>query len=546
MEHQEEDHNVGLEVVRSASTTTDDPITASGSSPAIMNSRTSTSPSKQTNSTSAADVIDSSSSSATGTTTNRRCDSFSDQWTAAVLRLQKPMKRLLLATALHAARHPLTYVVAVTAVSLMLLMVGYATNFRIENREFKLWTPTNSPAAQHFAWINQVYDNNNNNNNTSVPDSGGGAVLVFHANGGNVVSQAAMARNFEALDRVRQVAEYQTYCHKYGVPPCPRYVDPFVCLVFGIPTETSDDAPNVCGDLVGVTGFWFHNTTVFEKYGVDDQAVRETLSVDVFPGEAQDFDIADLVGFPVFENVTTTNESDNNNNNETTTQLLLVSGQSFFTIVEIPGSNVAGESEKVNRAMEYELLLLRDEWAADPDNPYRIEFQVATSFEDEFLRGILKDVPLMPVVAILMSGFTALVFYRRDWLRSQTMLGVGSVLCVVMSLLSGYGVMFLVGVPFTSLTLALLYIVFGIGLDDAFILFAAYVRTDPSKDPVERIHDTMDEVAISIFMTTATTQLAFAVGCFSPVPAIRWLCVSKSNITLFWKLQFVFGCSTLL
>ena len=69
------------------------------------------------------------------------------------------------------------------------------------------------------------------------------------------------------------------------------------------------------------------------------------------------------------------------------------------------------------------------------------------------------------------------------------------------------------------------FILFGIGLDDAYVLFIAYGRTDPAKDAVERIHDTMKDVGISIYMTTATSVAAFALGCISTVPAIRWMCI---------------------
>lgn len=34
----------------------------------------------------------------------------------------------------------------------------------------------------------------------------------------------------------------------------------------------------------------------------------------------------------------------------------------------------------------------------------------------------------------------------------------------------------------------------GIGLDDAFVLFSSYSRTDQNRDPVERICDTIDDV----------------------------------------------------
>ena len=50
---------------------------------------------------------------------------------------------------------------------------------------------------------------------------------------------------------------------------------------------------------------------------------------------------------------------------------------------------------------------------------------------------------------------------------------------------------------------------FGIGLDDVFILTTSYDRTDRRKDPVDRIADTVDDVGLSIFMTSLTSAMAF-------------------------------------
>lgn len=49
------------------------------------------------------------------------------------------------------------------------------------------------------------------------------------------------------------------------------------------------------------------------------------------------------------------------------------------------------------------------------------------------------------------------------------------------------------------------------------------MRTDESKDPVERIQDTFDEVGLSIFLTTLTTSLAFGLGWLASVPTLIWL-----------------------
>lgn len=64
---------------------------------------------------------------------------------------------------------------------------------------------------------------------------------------------------------------------------------------------------------------------------------------------------------------------------------------------------------------------------------------------------------------------------------------------------------------------------FGIGLDDAFIIMGSYTRTDPRKDTVERIQETMRDIGLSIILTTVTTSVAFGLGCISEFPALYWL-----------------------
>lgn len=54
--------------------------------------------------------------------------------------------------------------------------------------------------------------------------------------------------------------------------------------------------------------------------------------------------------------------------------------------------------------------------------------------------------------------------------------------------------------------------VFGVGLDDIFIITGAYFRTGPSKETIPRIRETMEEVGNSISLTTITTTVAFLLG----------------------------------
>ena len=154
--------------------------------------------------------------------------------------------------------------------------------------------------------------------------------------------------------------------------------------------------------------------------------------------------------------------------------------------------------------------------------------------------------------------------------------------------MSGCGLMFCIGIPFTNITLMAPFIILGVGLDDTFIITGAYFRrlkeeidqdheekgsarslaaskadaldessssdeksagaTNPpgptasGSNPiaqlydhnivVERVRSTMEEVGMSISLTTLTTTTAFILGCISSIPGIRWLCLCKYSTKL--------------
>ena len=62
------------------------------------------------------------------------------------------------------------------------------------------------------------------------------------------------------------------------------------------------------------------------------------------------------------------------------------------------------------------------------------------------------------------------------------------------------------------MTQILPFVIFGIGLDDAFVLMGAYSRTNPATEVTERIHETIEEVGTSVTLTTLTSTLAFGLG----------------------------------
>ena len=158
-----------------------------------------------------------------------------------------------------------------------------------------------------------------------------------------------------------------------------------------------------------------------------------------------------------------------------------------------------------------------------------------------FERAILEDIPLIPIVFLIMSVFTAIVFFKRDPIQSRSLLGFGAVVAVLLSLLSGFGLLFTIGTPFTSMTQLLPFVIFGIGLDDAFIIYGAYSRTNPNTKTEHRIGETIHEVGISITLTSITSSLTFGLGCLSSIPAVYWLCLyAFPTVLLIYLYQLTF------
>jgi predicted RND superfamily exporter protein len=216
-------------------------------------------------------------------------------------------------------------------------------------------------------------------------------------------------------------------------------------------------------------------------------------------------DLESLVGFPEFNADT------------------LVAAKSLTTHIRLPlqNSNSANEKDVIIHgaiALEQRIIQTLQQLHLEWEGDFAFEFHSSSSFSDEFNREVFREILLLPVVFIFLVIFTALVSYKySDWFLSQTFLGIGAVIGVAASILSGFGIMFVIGVPLTNLALACVFVVFGIGLVDAFVVFTRFLQSDVEKDVGECLRESMEEVGMGIFTSSTTAIIAFAFGTFSNV-----------------------------
>ena len=95
--------------------------------------------------------------------------------------------------------------------------------------------------------------------------------------------------------------------------------------------------------------------------------------------------------------------------------------------------------------MTNRLFALGDTGAKDPANQYVLELNTNRSYYDELYRGIQDDIPLISTTFVLMGVFCAITLAQYHRIRSQSLLGIGAVVTILLSILTSYGLMFCVG-----------------------------------------------------------------------------------------------------
>ena len=311
-------------------------------------------------------------------------------WTRLTARMHRGITRFVVTLGVHAARHPKSYVAAILLLSFSLVGIGFFTNFNINVEETEIYAPFDSIPQDHFAW---------RNDESGFLESTRVTTLVVHADGANVLGWEPMERVFTALDTVRKIPGYHDIC------------------------EGGDFLDERTGErtcrIISATRYWYHDTELFYNETHTDAELIATLSQLEYPGGVP-ADHEYVMG--KLERI------DNGYGNGTVTYV-----PAYFVYILLSNKE---ETEEFENLIIEQLSDLQAAWEKEDDNLLRLSYFAERSFSDEFTRAIEEDMFLVPMIFIMMSGFTCLVFFQSDRVQSRSGLGVGSVTTIGMSLMS--------------------------------------------------------------------------------------------------------------
>jgi Niemann-Pick C1 protein len=204
-------------------------------------------------------------------------------------------------------------------------------------------------------------------------------------------------------------------------------------------------------------------------------------------------------------------------------------------------SNYAEGTDEVARAMDWEtslrsaLLTFQDEASS---RGLRLSFSTEISLEAELNKSTNTDIKIIIISYIIMFFYASLALgsatlSARNILRypatslvqSKFTLGVAGILIVLMSISASAGLFSSFGIKVTLIIAEVIpFIVLAVGVDNIFLIVHEFerVNTSHADDVVEfRVAKALGRIGPSILLSASTETIAFALGAFVGMPAVR-------------------------
>ncbi|KAH9624776.1 hypothetical protein KSS87_022862 [Heliosperma pusillum] len=201
-------------------------------------------------------------------------------------------------------------------------------------------------------------------------------------------------------------------------------------------------------------------------------------------------------------------------------------------IITYPVTNaIDKESNETKKAVSWEkafIELAKDELVAMVQTKnLTLSFSSESSIEEELKRESTADVMTIVVSYLVMFAYISLALgdmphLSSIFISSKVLLGLSGVMLVMLSVLGSVGLFSALGVKSTLIIMEVIpFLVLAVGVDNMCILVHAVKRQPQDLSLEDRVSNALVEVGPSISLASISEVLAFTVGTFIPMPAVR-------------------------
>ncbi|XP_071964366.1 patched domain-containing protein 3-like isoform X2 [Antedon mediterranea] len=184
------------------------------------------------------------------------------------------------------------------------------------------------------------------------------------------------------------------------------------------------------------------------------------------------------------------------------------------------------------------------------ESPYiNIIYFTSNTISDELLSLSERVMPRFSVTFGVLFMFAVGSCMMSDWVLSKPWFGQLGIISAGLAIMSTAGLMGIAQVPFNQIVSVTPFLAIGIGLDDMFIMLAAWRQTDAKLSVEERMGKAYSEAAVSITITSLTDVLAFCIGSYNPLRAIKIFCLYTGLAITFdyiYQITFFGACMVLI
>ncbi|XP_047446231.1 patched domain-containing protein 3 [Mugil cephalus] len=178
----------------------------------------------------------------------------------------------------------------------------------------------------------------------------------------------------------------------------------------------------------------------------------------------------------------------------------------------------------------------------------QVSYSTSMSMQWEFEKSSTSVIYLFSITYAISIVFSLVTCWRLDNVRTKVWVALCGVLSTGLAVLSGFGVLLLLGQPFVMTAASCPFMILGIGLDDMFIMISCWQKTRVLDSVPDRLAETYREAAISITVTSLTDALALFLGYSSPFGSVQSFCLYAGISVCFcylYSITFLGACMAL-
>ncbi|CAJ0957050.1 unnamed protein product, partial [Mesorhabditis belari] len=202
------------------------------------------------------------------------------------------------------------------------------------------------------------------------------------------------------------------------------------------------------------------------------------------------------------------------------------------------GGVTLDENDHIKGAKAWMLLFnLNNTTKKIPISLLRVSHFHSNTLDKELAESNTRLIPKFSVTFSLLIIFSVLCTFNTkwvhregvtfpvvDWVLSKPVMGIVGVVVTAMAVLSAMGACLMLGITFVDMCTVMPFLSLTVGIDDTFLMLAAWHETSRSLSVEDRIEQSMRHAAVSISITSLTDALAFLIGAIAPLPAVMYFC----------------------